>query len=179
MARTPQLCGGGRHSTTNLIAFGLTVVLGMCWCLATAGTTAGSRRAARVKQGHVCVGGWTAFQPVPKVPTSPHQQASSHLTTVQPRLWRCVPVRLFRQHLMLRAGEGDARRGTLSREVLECMSRRQLQEVAKSMGVRANLRSTDIVDQLLVVQRGDASKCALNYKLLTTKLISINYSCVQ
>jgi hypothetical protein len=158
-----------------MIAFALTVVFGI---VATTSTTAGSRHAEPSITGQVVVRGstWAAFQPVSKVPTSPHQQARNGLTTVQrqPRLWRCAPVPLFRQPLALRAQAGDARQGTLGRDVFECMSRRQLQEVAKSKGVRANLKSTDIVEQLLVLQRGDASKCAQN--ALSTTLISLSRS---
>ena len=155
-----------------MIAFVLTVVFGI---VATTSTTAGSTHAAPSITGPFCV---AAFQPVPKVPTSTHHQARKGLTTVQrqPRLWRCAPVPLFRQPLALRAQTGEARQGTLSRDVLECMSRRQLQEVAKSKGVRANLKSADIVEQLLVLQRGDASECALKQSALSTTLISLSRS---
>ena len=168
---------GSGVSDQKMIAFVLTVVFGI---VATTSTTAGSTHAAPSITGPLCVGGstWAAFQPVPKVPTSPHQQARKGLTTVQrqPRLWRCAPVPLFRQPLALRAQTGEARQGTLSRDVLECMSRRQLQEVAKSKGVRANLKSADIVEQLLVLQRGDASECALKQSALSTTLISLSRS---
>ena len=74
---------------------------------------------------------------------------------------RCAPrsLPLFRQPLELKAAPGDASRGpasgaerdqVLSRGVLESMSRRELQDVAKSAGVRANLKSADIVEQLLL-----------------------------